>query len=294
LPTDEPPSAATIEITADDQFDLFVNGQKAGKGEGWGSPQTIALDAFLKPGKNVLAVEARNVGNNPNPAGLLAKLKVAFARGSPLTLTTGEHWKSATNVQTGWNALLFDDTAWVDAKLLGEYGTQSWGIIQSEDRRLAARYLRRTFAVKKKIQRATAYVCGLGLFELYLNGRKVSNDVLSPALSEYDKRAFYLTFDLTDQLKRGDNAVGVMLGNGRFFAPRSSVPIGMRNFGYPKLLLQINVEYTDGTTSQIVSDGNWKLTTDGPIRANNEYDGEEYDARMEMRGWCQPAFASLR
>src|SRR5258706_10794879 len=72
LPANEQVSAAAIEITADDQFDLYINGQAAGKGDGWGSPKNIAVGAFLKPGKNDLAVEARNVGNNPNPAGVLA------------------------------------------------------------------------------------------------------------------------------------------------------------------------------------------------------------------------------
>lgn len=286
LPAGQIVSSATVEITADDQFNLSVNGQEAGAGDGWGSPRTIAIGAFLKPGKNVLAVEARNVGNQPNPAGLVAKLKVEFAAGTPLILSTDESWKSATNAGTGWRALTFDDTAWVGAKPLGQYGTQSWGIIENEDRRLPARYLRREFTVEKKVRRATAYVCGLGLFELYLNGHKASDDVLSPALSEYDQRAFYLTYEVTELLKRGDNAIGVVLGNGRFFSTRSS----LRSYGYPKLRLQLNIEYTDGTTAQVVSDENWKLTTAGPIRANNEYDGEEYDARMEMPGWCRAKF----
>jgi alpha-L-rhamnosidase len=290
LPTNDPVSAAIIEITADDQFDLFVNGQKAGTGSGWGSPKTIAVGSLLKPGKNILAVEARNVGNNPNPAGLLAKLKIEFARGTSWTLGTGEYWKAATNVPSGWRELAFDDTAWSAAKLLGEYGTQSWGIIQSDDRPLPARYLRREFSVTKKVRRATAYICGLGLAELYLNGRKVSDDVLSPAISEYDKRAFYVTYDVTELLRRGDNAVGVILGNGRYYAPRVRDPAVCRTFGYPKLLLQLNVEYTDGTTAQVVSDEHWRLTTAGPIRANNEFDGEDYDARMEMTGWNQAKF----
>jgi alpha-L-rhamnosidase len=288
LPSNEAASAADIEITADDQFVLFVNGREAGKGDGWGSPQKIAVGAFLQPGKNVLAVEARNVGTSPNPAGLVAQLKVEFAHGAPFMLLTDGNWKSATNAETGWQALAFDDTAWVMAKPLGEYGTQPWGIIGSNDRRLAARYLRREFAVAKKVRRATAYICGLGLSELYVNGHKIGDDVLSPALSEYDKRAFYVSYDVTGQLKRGDNAIGVILGNGRFFAPSS--PSGMRSFGYPKLQLQMNVEYTDGTTAQIVSDEHWKLTTNGPIRFDNEYDGEEYDARMEMPGWSEPKF----
>ena len=288
LPVDQAIRAATIEITADDTFHLFVNGQEAGRGDGWGSPKKLAIGSFLKPGRNVLAVEASNIGNQPNPAGLAAKLHVVSEQGSPFTLSTGTNWKSATNSAAGWNTPAYDDAAWADALVLGEYGTLAWGIIGSSDRRLLARYLRHEFTTKKKVRRATAYVSGLGLFELYLNGQKIGKDVLSPALSEYDKRAFYVSLDVTKQLKRGANCVGVILGNGRYFSPSS--PSGMRTFGYPKLRLQMNIEYTDGTTAQIVSDENWKLTTAGPIRANNEYDGEEYDARLEMPGWSEPKF----
>jgi len=290
LPANEPLRAAVIEITADDQFDLFVNGQKAGMGSGWGSPETIAIGSLLKPGHNILAVAARNVGSHPNPAGLLAKLKIEFARGSSRVLVTGENWRAATNVPAGWQEPAFDDTAWPAARLLGGYGTQTWGIIPSDDRPLPARYLRREFSVVKKVRRATAYLCGLGLAELYFNGRKVSDDLLSPAISEYDKRAFYVTYDVTGLLRRGGNAVGVILGNGRFYAPRLTVPAICRTFGYPKVLLQLNVEYMDGTTAQVVSDEHWRLTTNGPIRANNEFDGEDYDARMEMPGWNQIHF----
>ena len=290
LPTNVPVSAAAITITADDQFDLFVNGQPAGAGEGWASPKKIAIGAGLKPGKNVVAVAARNVGNQPNPAGVLAKLQVEFKSGIPFTLLTGEHWQSATHVETGWTGLAFDDTAWVPAKLLGEYGTQIWGRIQTDDRPLPARYLRREFPAEKQVRRATAYVCGLGLSELYLNGRKVSDDVLSPAIASYDQRAFYVTYDVTGQVRRGDNTMGVMLGNGRYYAPRVKVPAACETFGYPKLRLQLNIEYTDGTTTQVVSDENWKVTDAGPIRANNEFDGEVCDARMEMPGWNQTGF----
>jgi alpha-L-rhamnosidase len=290
LPADQTVYSATITMAADNEFRLFVNGSETGKSDNWMTPGKFAIGTLLKPGKNVLAVEARNVGDGPTPAGLIGRLTVNFEQGEALTLGTDGSWKSATNAEDGWNTPAFDDAAWVTAKPLGEYGMGPWGSMGKNDRRLPARYLRRQFAVEKKISRATAYVCGLGLFELYLNGKKMSDDVLSPALSEYDKRSFYLTYDVTDQLKPGDNTIGVILGNGRFFAPRSGAPGEMRNFGYPKLLAQFNIEYADGTTAQIVSDQNWKLTAGGPIRANNEYDGEEYDARMEMPGWCQTNF----
>jgi alpha-L-rhamnosidase len=290
LPANQEVRAAVIEITADDKFHLFVNGREAGEGDGWGSPRQIAIGALLKPGTNVLAVEASNVGNSPNPAGLVAKLRAESTPGNSLTFITDGGWKSATNAEAGWTATAFDDSAWVPAKVLGEYGTLIWGIIRSDDRPLPARYLRREFSVEKKVRRATAYICGLGLSELYLNGKKVGDDVMSPAIAAYDQRAFYVTYDVTAQIRRGDNAIGVILGNGRYYAPRVRVPAECRTFGYPKLLLQLNVEYADGTTSQIVSDENWKITSNGPIRANNEFDGEIYDARMEMPGWNQARF----
>jgi alpha-L-rhamnosidase len=166
-----------------------------------------------------------------------------------------------------------------------------WGNSETADARpLPARYLRREFSVEKKVVRATAYVCGLGFFDLYVNGKKVSDQVMNPALSDYRKAAYYVTFDITDRLKNGANALGVVLGNGRFFAPRLRTPADTMDYGYPKLLLQTEIQYKDGSTRQIISDENWTLTTEGPIRANNEYDGEEYDARKEMPGWCQAGF----
>ena len=114
-------------------------------------------------------------------------------------------------------------------------------------RRLATRMLRKEFTVTKPVARATAYFSGLGLSELYLNGRKVGDQVLSPALSDYSQRVFYVTHDVTAQLQRGPNALGVWLGNGRFYAPRTSDPAPTISYGCPKLLLQLEVDYVDGT-----------------------------------------------
>jgi len=150
--------------------------------------------------------------------------------------------------------------------------------------------LRKEFNLDKKIDKVTAYICGLGLFEMYLNGQKIGDQVLSPALTQYPRRSFYLTFDVTEQLNQGRNAVGVILGNGRYFAPRVKVPFTTRTFGFPKLLVQIEVEYADGTSARIVSDETWRVTADGPVTENNEYDGEKYDARREMTGWAKAGF----
>ena len=156
----------------------------------------------------------------------------------------------------------------------------------------AARYLRKDFTVKrrKKIKQATAYVSGLGFFDFYLNGKKVSQHVLNPGYTQYDKETFYLTYDIPLQV--GKNTVGMVLGNGKYhvkgkyFAARKH----LKSFGNPKMICQIEVEFEDGSRQTIVSDQSWKITTRGPIRENNEYDGELYDARKEMPGWNQPRF----
>ncbi len=214
--------------------------------------------------------------------------------GKELAPATGYTWKvrvwDAVGKASEWSKPATFSTGLKEwhAKWIGHDGD---GNSLWEDKKpLPARYLRREFAVTKKVTRATAYVCGLGFFDLYLNGAKVSQDVMDPALSEYDKAAYVVTFDVTDKLNEGANALGVILGNGRFYGPRLPEGVEFTRFGYPKLLLQLEVEYEDGTKTTVVSDGSWRLTTDGPIRANNEYDGEEYDARMEMPGWDRAGF----
>ena len=162
--------------------------------------------------------------------------------------------------------------------------------VADDHRRLPARMLRHEFDLTKKVTRATASMSGLGFSELYLNGRRVGDRVMDPTQSRYDKRVMYVTFDVTGCLHRGRNAVGVILGNGRFYAPRLHVPAETPTFGYPKLLLQMRIEYADGTSRFVVSDGKWKVTDCGPIQANSEFDGEEYDARLEQPGWDRVGF----
>ncbi len=159
------------------------------------------------------------------------------------------------------------------------------------DSRLSARYYRKEFQSAKQVKYATASIIGLGLYELYINGKKVGNDVLTPTPTDYTKNVKYNTYDVTEHLKNGKNAVGAILGNGRFFAMRQNEkPYKIKTFGFPKMLMNINIVYTDGTTANIDTDDSWKGTADGPIRTNNEYDGEEYDATKEFTGWNNVGF----
>ncbi len=157
--------------------------------------------------------------------------------------------------------------------------------------RLSARYLRKEFEVKKPIKQAKVYLMGLGLYELYFNGQKIGDQVLAPVPTDYDENVKYNVFDVTDQLKSGDNAVGIILGNGRYYTMRQHYkPYKIKNFGFPKLMFHMEIEYEDGTKAYVLSNNSWKGTADGPILSNNEYDGEEYDARKEMPGWNKVGF----
>lgn len=156
---------------------------------------------------------------------------------------------------------------------------------------LSARYLRTTFNLNNKaVSRATLYICGLGLYEAYLNGKKIGNQVLAPAPTDYRRTVLYNAYDVT-QLLAEKNAIGVVLGNGRFYTmQQNKKKYKITTFGYPKMRLNLKIEYTDGTKQTIVSDERWRLNADGAIRSNNEYDGEIYDAQKEFADWTTADF----
>ena len=155
-----------------------------------------------------------------------------------------------------------------------------------------ARYLRKEFKVpRNKIKDAYLHICGLGLYEAYINGHRVGTQELSPTATDYDISVMYNTHDVTDMIGAGDNCIGVILGNGRYTAERLH---GKRTFGLPKLIAQLEITYTDGSTETIISDTTWRMSIDGPIRANSEYDGEIYDARREFNGWNKAGFDDLK
>ena len=167
--------------------------------------------------------------------------------------------------------------------------------VRTGDVSLPARYLRTTFDSDKKIRQAKLHICGLGLYEAYINGVKIGGaQVLSPTVSNYDKTVYYNSFDVTSLINKGQNSIGVTLGTGRFPGVRVNWNSGNKTKHYDKalpcLLCQLEIEYSDGTIGKILSDQSWKATADGPIRSNNEYDGEIYDSRMEQEGWLDASF----
>lgn len=145
--------------------------------------------------------------------------------------------------------------------------------------------LRKSFRLPGKVRRARVYVTALGYYELHLNGAKVGHRVLDPAFTTYTKRVLYATYDVTNDLHSGDNAIGAMLGGGWATLSGPFKPY----YSQPELLLQMNVELADGKTFTLASDNTWK-TAPGPVVSDSVYNGEIFDARRETPGWDSAGF----
>ncbi len=169
---------------------------------------------------------------------------------------------------------------------------------------VASPIFRSEFDLEEKINQAQAYICGLGYYEMYLNGQKTGDHVLDPNWTDYDnrvlkdliypfednntKRALYVTYDITSMLKAGRNAVGIMLGNGWYNQTGRNVE-GRMAYDSPKFWLQIHIKYENGKETVFGSGDGWKYTN-GPVTYNNIYYGEIYDARLEQTGWNTSGF----
>lgn len=202
-----------------------------------------------------------------------------------ITTTQGDSDWSETAT---WNVGLLSESDW-SGQWIGLDKAMPWDV-EDVHSRLSSRYLRTEFDIDKEVKRATLYISGLGLYEAFINGKKVGDRVLAPSPTDYRKTVLYNAYDVT-QMLTDKNAIGVVLGNGRYYTmQQKKKPYKITNFGYPKLRLNLIVEYADGTKQTIATNGKWKLTPDGAIRSNNEYDGEVYDARKELTGWAEAGF----
>lgn len=163
----------------------------------------------------------------------------------------------------------------------------------------AARQYRKDFAARKQIARATIYATALGIYELHLNGKRVGDAYFAPGWTDYRQRAYYNTYDVTDMVKPGDNAIGAWVADGWYsgyvgfglLTGMGTEKTGRATYGKtPSVMTQLEIEYTDGTRQTIGTDSSWKVTGDGPIQEADLLMGEAYDARQEMTGWASAGF----
>lgn len=267
---------ATLAITADDRYEIWLNGEKIV--ETWGH---VADWRWVRHYDLVDKLHARNIlgvvvhNDTEGPTGLLARIDMSFCgydEGAPtgyattMQYETGPNWYWANDVKEGWSTLeKCDENDWKPVVEVGEIGCEPWGALKDAAPISNPNYgsdpsYAREFKVEKPVKQATLHISGLGFYEAFLNGTKIGNKVLDPAQTRYDKRVLYSTYDLTDELRKGENDLRVDLGYGWFCVRTVSV----WNFDIapwkdvPQMIAQLEIEYEDGSKEYVVSDESWK------------------------------------
>ena len=242
-----------------------------------------------------------------DPANLNKETGNIWDSGKESSDLTGNVPFSGTPLKSGskyyWTVCIWDQngnqSSWSEPSFFhtGMFNENDWKAkwITTGDTALKAPLLRKDFSVEKRIARAYAYVSALGYYEFYLNGKKVGDHVLDPGMTDYNKRVLYSTYDVTGDLKKGANAAGAILGNGavnlRIVKDRYSwvSRLGSRPRMAPGFFMQLEIQFSDGTTQTVVTDDSWRSSA-SPITFNNIYGGEDYDARFEQQGWADAGF----
>jgi len=286
VPANRKLTRAVLASYAFNFCEVKVNGTAIGHAAHWDSTARLDATKALHPGTNVVTLLASQT--DPHLPAVIGRLVLRFESGDDLVIPIDTTWKVSQNPAAGWEQPDFDDSSWPGAE---EVAGQPWhGPPPVADlARVPAPYLRKDFTVAGKVKRATVYVTALGTYELRLNGRRVSQDVLAPGWTEFRKRVHYQTYEVTQQLTAGPNAIGAILGDGWYASDLAH--LARRNFygGNPRFLAQLVIELADGSTQLVTSDATWKAAY-GPILHADLLMGCEYDARRAMPGWDRPGF----
>jgi alpha-L-rhamnosidase len=202
-----------------------------------------------------------------------------------------KYWWKVMTWDKNHNQCSWSDTAtFITGFLSPEHWTAKW-ICASSNTVSVPYMLRKEFSICKAINYATANICGLGQFELYINGEKVGNHELDPGWTDYSKSQQYVTFDITNLLQGGNNALGVWLADGFMDLgnPQGRYQYFSHSHGEKRMIMELNIRYTDGTVHKIKSDGTWKISI-GEIIYAHTFGGEDYDATKEKAGWKNCGF----
>ncbi len=233
------------------------------------------------------------------------KVRVWDKNGRPSKWSQPAHWSMGLLQKADWKAKWIAYRAespwkidWYKRKKkerekgLDYSTTPQWELYKFPDKPYdSAPLLRKSFRMKSKVRQAQIYVCGLGYYELRINGRKVGDHVLDPAWTNYNETVLYETYDVTDSLRNGENVLGIMLGRGWYnMITDADWDVDKASWlGQPKAIIQLEINFTDGTKQTVISDESWKVTG-GPIIWNCVRAGEIYDARRERPGWDKPDY----
>jgi alpha-L-rhamnosidase len=300
----KPVRSAALYTTGQDTVSAWINGSQVltedplppYKQMPWKKFVRAEVTKQLGAGANTIAIEALHYVVNPNGMAtddappMIATLVVEYADGTWVSFGSGRDWKTAIHAPEGWPKKDFDDSAWKQAVIwqpLSPRRSEALGNPWIPD---SVKALERSFDVDKPIKSARLYATALGDYTMFLNGRRVSQDVLSPGWTDYRERVTYQTYDVTRMIAGGENAISALLAPGWYETPLEWFQ-QPNNYGItpPALRAQLRIEHIDGTVEWIATAPDWHADT-SHILHSELYDGEAEDLRLESPNWGTAQF----
>ncbi len=203
-----------LVLAAGNAYSVFVNGKLMGTFTAWIAAPVIEIEGQLRTGENVLAISAADLDDPKLPAGIAGKIVIERYAAGPEVLKIDESWKAARNAKQGWQAEDFNDGEWTCAVVGKRANAEKWRKVEAGKPTLPpVPYLRKEFTAAGAVKRATVYASALGLYELHINGKRVGADYFTPGWTDYKKRVYYQTYDVTSMLRSGENAIGALLAD---------------------------------------------------------------------------------
>ena len=290
---DKPVKFAALYATGRDTVAAWVNGAQVltenalppYKQLPWKKFVRAEVTPHLSTGSNAIAIEVLHYVANPNGMAtddappMIATLVVEYNDGTWASFASSAEWKTAIGPAGIWFGKNFDDAAWkaaIDWHPLVPRRSESLGIPWIPD---SVKALQHTFAVDKPVKSARLYATSLGSYEMFLNGKRAGNQALAPGWTDYRERVVYQTYDVTNLVSEGKNAIGALLAPGWYETPLEWFQ-QPNNYGLtpPALRAELRIEHTDGSVEWIATDASWRANT-SYILHSEIYDGESQDGR---------------
>ena len=295
---------ATLYATCQDTVSAWINGSSVLTADPlppyrqmpWKKYVRADVTEQLRSGANALALECVHYVENPNGMAtenappLSATLYVEYDDGTPAAFASRPEWKTAIHAPKGWQQASYDDSGWKNSL--------PWKPLPSDDSPLghpwipdSVKALRHDFDLGQPVKSARLYATALGAYELFLNGKRVGEDILAPGWTDYRERVLYQTYDVTAMLAQGRNSIAALLAPGWYATPLEWFQ-QPNNYGDtpPALRTELRVEYADGSVMWVNSGPEWQAHTSS-ILHSEIYDGEDQDARRIEPGWNSSGFA---
>ncbi|HUN86469.1 MAG TPA: family 78 glycoside hydrolase catalytic domain [Terracidiphilus sp.] len=288
---------ATLYATGEDTVSGWINGAQVLEENPlppygqmpWKKFVSADVTAKVTGGANSIAIETLRYV--PNPSGepeeappMIATLVVEYADGTTEAFASGPSWKSAVHAADGWQQKGFDDARWK--------GAVEWTQKSGQNAPLghpwipdSVKELRHTFDVGKGVKSARLYATAMGEYEMFLNGKRVGDEIMAPGWTDYREHVMYQTYDVTALLAAGKNAIGALLAPGWYETPLEWFQ-QPNNYGItpPALRAQLRIEHTDGSVEWVTTNEDWQARPSYIVHAEL-YDGETQDARLKQPGW---------